>query len=391
MKSFRWSTFATHAGIWTLIIIVPLLLQIEDQSINMRFMNHLWVMIISIAITFYINYLWLIDKFFYRKKYFKFIIANIVLLLAIHGLQATMNNLFEEAEINRRIAAEEQERRERQAELPADSTANNSADSIAVSTEEEIREQRNRHHRNRSSGMQSIFFYNELIIFALGVGASLGFKHNSHIKEIDEDRKQLHAEKIASELTMLKYQMQPHFIFNTLNNIYALISKSPADAQKAVHSLSKMMRYILYDNTANQIALTAEVDFLRNYILLMGIRLNDSVKVAFDIDKNIDGIDIPPLLLIPLLENAYKHGVVAGKQSFINIALKINDNTLIFNVENSFTNEPQEDRSHSGIGLSNLRKRLSILYAEKASFSAGKANDDTYSATLQIPINDKKI
>ncbi|MBE6340316.1 MAG: hypothetical protein E7069_06235 [Bacteroidales bacterium] len=387
MKSFHWSSLATHIGIWCGIILFPLLLQIEDESLNSRFMSHLWVMIISIAITFYINYIWIIDKFFYRKKYIHFIAINVVLLLFLHIFQQGVSGLIDQNRNRQKqeiVDARTNEKSER-TELAASN--NTQQDKIQPNNQpQESKKQRSR----ATSGMRSIFFYNELIIFALGVVASLGIKHNSHIIEIEEERKRLHSEKLASELTMLKYQMQPHFIFNTLNNIYVLISKSPTNAQKAVHSLSKMMRYILYDNTANYIALTAEVEFLRNYVILMGLRLNDSVKVTYNISDNIEGVDIPPLLLIPLLENAYKHGVVTGKQSFIDISLKIDDDYLHFNVTNSYTTLPQEDRSHSGIGLTNLQKRLSILYGDKASFSSGETDENTYTATLSIPVNSQK-
>lgn len=344
-------------------------------------------MIISIAITFYINYIWTIDKFFYRKKYIHFIAINVVLLLFLHIFQQGVSGLIDQNRNRQKqeiVDARTNEKSER-TELAASN--NTQQDKIQPNDQpQEGKKQRSR----ATSGMRSIFFYNELIIFALGVVASLGIKHNSHIIEIEEERKRLHSEKLASELTMLKYQMQPHFIFNTLNNIYVLISKSPTNAQKAVHSLSKMMRYILYDNTANYIALTAEVEFLRNYVILMGLRLNDSVKVTYNISDNIEGVDIPPLLLIPLLENAYKHGVVTGKQSFIDISLKIDDDYLHFNVTNSYTTLPQEDRSHSGIGLTNLQKRLSILYGDKASFSSGETDENTYTATLSIPVNSQK-
>lgn len=387
MKTFRWSTLATHVGVWCGIILFPLLLQIEDESLNSRFMSHLWVMIISIAITFYINYIWVIDRFFYREKYIHFIAINVVVLLFLHVFQQGAGSFIDQMRNRNKqevVDARTLEKPER-SKLAAND-APPQPEIRPAETPQAEKKQRNR----ASSGMRSIFFYNELIIFALGVVASLGIKHNSHISEIEEERKRLHSEKLASELTMLKYQMQPHFIFNTLNNIYVLISKSPTNAQKAVHSLSKMMRYILYDNTANYIALTAEVEFLRNYVILMGLRLNDSVKVTYDISENIDGVDIPPLLLIPLLENAYKHGVVTGKQSFIDISLKIIDDKLQFSVTNSFTTLPQEDRSHSGIGLTNLRKRLSILYSNKASFVSGETDESTYTATLSIPINNTK-
>ncbi|MBR6251422.1 MAG: histidine kinase [Bacteroidales bacterium] len=387
MKTFRWSTLATHVGVWCGIILFPLLLQIEDESLNSRFMSHLWVMIISIAITFYINYIWVIDRFFYRKKYIHFIAINVVVLLFLHVFQQGAGSFIDQMRNRNKqevVDARTLEKPER-SKLAAND-APPQPEIRPAETPQPEKKQRNR----ASSGMRSIFFYNELIIFALGVVASLGIKHNSHISEIEEERKRLHSEKLASELTMLKYQMQPHFIFNTLNNIYVLISKSPTNAQKAVHSLSKMMRYILYDNTANYIALTAEVEFLRNYVILMGLRLNDSVKVTYDISENIDGVDIPPLLLIPLLENAYKHGVVTGKQSFIDISLKVIDDKLQFSVTNSFTTLPQEDRSHSGIGLTNLRKRLSILYGNKASFVSGETDESTYTATLSIPINNTK-
>ncbi|MCQ2228776.1 MAG: histidine kinase [Bacteroidales bacterium] len=329
-----------HTIICVVLIIIPLMLQIESSALNIHIMSRFWLMVFGLLLTFYSNYLYAIDHLLYKKRYIAFVIFNLVLLVLNDVIETNVVDLINP-------------------ERP--------------------------HHR-RPGVIQTFFVYYRLIFTALGVGASLAVRYYKKLLDSEKERKQLENEKLTSEISLLKYQMQPHFFFNTLNNIYALIAKSPNDAQKAVHSLSKMMRYILYENTSETISLTKEIEFIDNYSKLMHLRLNDKVKVTFDIAECEDGIKIPPLLLIPLVENAFKHGVSYNDESFIECRLKIEDDNLIFNVENSIITSETEDRSHSGIGLQNLKKRLEILYGEAASFTAGKTDRNTFETHMIVPL-----
>lgn len=339
---YRFNEYGLHAVILVVLILIPLMLQLESSTLNAKFMSHFWVMIFSLLLTFYGNYLYAIDKLFYKKKYIWFALFNVVILIFNDFVDSTTHALFVEDP--------------------------------------------HKAERIRSGMVQTMFIYNRLIFTTLGVGAALAVRYSRKLMDSEKERKQLETEKLTSEISLLKYQMQPHFFFNTLNNIYSLISKSPADAQKAVHSLSKMMRYILYENTMDTIDLKKEIDFIENYNKLMLLRLNNNVRVQFDLPEDIEGIQIPPLLLIPLVENAYKHGISSDNESFISCCLEIKNNTLLFKVENSINNdEKNEDRSHSGIGLQNLQKRLEIIYGNRAQFEAKQTDYGTFLAQLIMP------
>ena len=165
----------------------------------------------------------------------------------------------------------------------------------------------------------------------------------------------------------LKQQVNPHFLFNTLNNIYALIQLNPPQAQYAVHSLSHLLRYVLYDNNQNLISLDKEFAFMKNYIELMSLRLSsDQVKLNIDIPDDGRGYMVAPLLFITLIENAFKHGVSPSEKSFVSIAFRITEaDTLVCTIENSYFPKDDHDRSGSGIGLDNLRKRLNLIYPNR--------------------------
>lgn len=307
-------------------------------------MRHFWLMVFGLILTFYSNYLYAIDKLLYKRKYFFFLLFNLAMFAIYYFVDVAVEQI--------------------------------------VITLDGIP----RHH-HRSGLMQTMYFYNKIILMALGVGTAIALRYYKHLADIEKEREQLKTEKLTSEISMLKYQIQPHFLFNTLNNIYALVAKSPSDAQKAIHCLSKMMRYILYENTTDTIGLSKEIEFIENYNSLMLLRLSHCVDVKFDVPELNGDEQIPPLLLIPLIENAYKHGVLPEGNSFIHSKLTMDGTNVVFEVSNSMCAQPMEDRSHSGIGIQNLQKRLDIIYGDSASFTAAPSADGTsFDAKLTIPI-----
>lgn len=169
-------------------------------------------------------------------------------------------------------------------------------------------------------------------------------------------------ENLKSELSHLRYQLQPHFFFNALNNIYSLMDSSPAKAKESIHGLAKLMRHILYETKDERITLIKEVEFLENAIRLMKLRLTDMVSVKVSFPEKVGSQQIAPLLLIPLVENAFKHGVSTLLPTSIFIEMKLEDSTLFFNTSNTHLKKPQTDHSVSGIGIVNMKKRLELLY-----------------------------
>ena len=186
-------------------------------------------------------------------------------------------------------------------------------------------------------------------------------------------------------------QLNPHFLFNTLNNIYSLIAFSPEKAQEAVHDLSRLLRYVLYESSQPFVPLEKDFDFLRNYVELMRIRLPKHVELKTNIVASSPGTLIAPLLFISLVENAFKHGVSNNKPSFIHLDIHQEGAEVVCTIVNSyFPKSPDQDKSGSGIGLVNLEKRLGLLYSGHFSFQCGREGDN-YSSYLSITINETEI
>ncbi len=191
----------------------------------------------------------------------------------------------------------------------------------------------------------------------------------------------LKAEKSKTELSLLKSQINPHFFFNTLNNLYALTIKNSKQAPDVILKLSDMMRYTIYEGEKETVKLGDEIDYLNNYIELHKIRYKKTVDISFK--HNIDtSISIAPLLYIILLENAFKHGIEnLTENAFIHINLYEDDDFIHFNIENNF--DPKEISEDKGIGLSNLKRRLALIYPKKHELISYQENN-IYRTTLKI-------
>lgn len=199
--------------------------------------------------------------------------------------------------------------------------------------------------------------------------------------------RQIEAEKKETELKHLKNQLNPHFLFNTLNNIYALIGISTEKAQIAVHELSQLLRYVLYDNEQREVPLERDLLFMKNYIALMRLRLTSLVTLTVKINENDGcGLKIAPLMFVSLVENAFKHGVSASEPSEIFIAIGVEDSTVHCHVENTCINRsPESDKSGGGIGIANLQRQLSIIYPGRHRFGT-ECLDGKYIADLVIDL-----
>ena len=192
-----------------------------------------------------------------------------------------------------------------------------------------------------------------------------------------QGREELEKDKLSSELSFLKAQISPHFFFNTLNNIYALTQVDADEAGRAIHQLSRMMRYLIYETQQGQTMLSQEIAFVKDYISLMQLRLTDMVKVEFEIPAELKDMPMAPMMFLPFVENAFKHGVSTTQKSHITIRLLQTGNVLDISIKNSVL----KDRSisldtQSGIGLTNTRRRLDLLYPGKYKLNI-KSNDES--------------
>src|SRR5574344_2239507 len=195
--------------------------------------------------------------------------------------------------------------------------------------------------------------------------------------------KTLEKENIRSELEYLKYQINPHFLMNTLNNIHALVDIDSEKAKETIINLSKMMRFVLYKGPKDKVSLLDEIEFLKDYIELMRIRYIDSVDIRFEYPENIPTINIPSLLFVPFVENAFKHGVSYQKNSFIHIAISGDEKDVNFEVVNSKIDETMVKEGSGGIGLDNTKRRLNLIYGTDYTLDIDD-DKDSYKVNLKI-------
>lgn len=182
----------------------------------------------------------------------------------------------------------------------------------------------------------------------------------------ERDRQTLKEEKLKAELSALKHQINPHFLFNILNGLYGLAFKNNDEVTASgIAKLSQLMRYMLYESNDNKVLLSKEIEYLENYIDLQKLRLNGTTVVNFAVNGNIKGKQVAPMLFIPFIENAFKHGISTVNPSQLNINLEVTDNLLDLAVDNPIhLNTSNELDPVGGIGLNNVRKRLELLYRD---------------------------
>jgi LytS/YehU family sensor histidine kinase len=192
----------------------------------------------------------------------------------------------------------------------------------------------------------------------------------------------LKTEKAQTELLHLKSQVNPHFFFNMLNNLYGLVDKDSKKAQDLILKLSDMMRYSIYDGQKETVQLSEEISYLQNYIELHKMRYHKMIDIKFNIDVTDNDYDIMPLLFIILLENAFKHGVENLRENaYVYIHMKSENNEVHFNIENNFDKTLENEQE--GIGLKNLKRRLELVYPKRHKLTFSKQNE-VYKAELTI-------
>ena len=210
----------------------------------------------------------------------------------------------------------------------------------------------------------------------------------------DEHFKELEKEKLRSELEYLKYQVNPHFFMNSLNNIHALIDIDKEKAQGAVQELSGLMRYLLYDKSSMYVPLEKEICFLKNYIELMRLRYTDKLQLDVSFTTEPQGVYVPSLLFMQFIENAFKHGVTYTRQSFISISLDVDEDgeNVLFVCRNTLPDAPKNGAlpNAGGIGIGNAQKRLQLLYGDKAQLCIDN-DGEWYNVELKIPVQYDKV
>ncbi|MES2240753.1 MAG: histidine kinase [Bacteroidota bacterium] len=230
-------------------------------------------------------------------------------------------------------------------------------------------------HNFDKAGGPPTQYNHTILVYLIGVASSLLFAINNRLRKVEK-------EKMQSELSFLKAQINPHFLFNTLNSIYALAIKKSDQTADAVVQLSELMRYIITNANDDVISLDKEINYINNFVELQKTRLGNTAIINYNVQGNLYGKCITPLILISFIENAFKHGVNPNQKSEIKIQINIEDENLNLIVTN---NKVHSSPSDSGIGLQNTIERLSHLYPNSHDLEIDD-NQETYTVTLKIKV-----
>ncbi len=355
----KWIRLALHAIAWSVVIIIPLYLSSAFGGGNRHHVYEFYIHSFSAGVIFYMGYLYLVPHFFLKEKKLIYIALLIGLILATYFISNFIKeylffHLDEYAPIREAVKN-------------------------APPKDEGFR-----------PPIKVFSFFNHCLSSILVSGFAIGLGVMETLKQNEKKQKELEKEKLNSELAFLKNQVSPHFFFNTLNNIYSLIGIDGPTAQESVLKLSKLMRYLLYESEHGETPIRNEIGFMNNYIDLMKLRLSPKVELNVDFPKECADFTIPPLLFVPFIENAFKHGVSYRERSFINISMVIDARQIRFISENSIGKTAKTDLQHSGIGLENVRKRLNLLFPEKHELKI-ENNGEVFRAELTIQRQKTKI
>lgn len=323
----------------------------------MDYLRHLR-MPLAFGVVFYANYLWLVPRFLLNQEHKSFhgwkpfLFYNLLLLVGIGLLLHVSSEMFF------------------------------------------VNEARHHHppHRMRPDEKihppRIIFLLRDVVMSGFMAALAVVIRMSGAWQKAEDARLEAENARTDAELKTLRNQLSPHFLLNTLNNIYALINFDTEKAQLAVLELGKMLRHMLYDNHQKFVPLQTEADFLRSYVELMRLRLSSEVKVEVDIRVSSERCTlIAPLLFISLVENAFKHGISPTQSCFVSILLHEEEDCVHCVIRNSNFPKKQSDKSGSGIGLEQVKRRLELLYADAHEWSKGIVKDGReYVSDLKISV-----
>lgn len=334
--------------VWLAIILVPVLnsQMMAELHVNLENVLIAWRQIAPYLVIFIIHNAILAPRYMLRRKYKKYLACDLVLIVSVFWMVDLYEGQF--------------------------------AEQLLGHVDPETLE------NGRRVSFSNLDMYWNVVLGFFMTGANTGIKLIYQSMRDEQVMEALKRQNLQAEMDYLKYQINPHFFMNTLNNIHALIDIDTESAKNAVIELSKMMRYVLYDSGREIISLNRDMQFLKNYIELMRIRYTDDVDIRVEYPSGLpESISIPPLLLIVFVENAFKHGVSYNRPSFIRLRVEYADGTVTGTIINS--RHAKTDHHAAGIGLENVRKRLALIYGEKNYTLDIREEPDTYSVKLVIP------
>ena len=333
--------------VWLAIILVPVLNSKMMSELHVSLENVLttWRKIAPYLTVFLVHNCFIARRYLLRHQYGKYLLCDLLLIISVFSVVDLYELHYVEASVT------------------------DLSDAVT---------------RHKASFTDLELYWN-IILGLFMTGANSGIKLMYQSIRDEQQMEELKQQNMQAQMDYLKYQINPHFFMNTLNNIHALIDIDAESAKNAVIELSKMMRYVLYDSERETISLNRDIQFLKNYIELMRIRYTDAVEIRLEQPRVLPArITIPPLLLIVFVENAFKHGVGANQASFIHIRIACTDDTVQSTIANSRTRASRTPHT-DGIGLKNVRKRLELIYGERNYALRIEEAPESYTVHLEIP------
>jgi hypothetical protein len=357
--------------IWMVVFSIPFFSQRIENDINWSKVTGEWIRMCSFLAVFLLNTLLFVPKFLLQKKYRSYFIYTTLSILIIIGITVSLRLFMtppQPLEMPPMDLGPGMPPMELGPGMPPPQGFK-----MADPPEQ------------RSILMH---FIDNLILAILVVGLSTAFKLLSEWLREENWRKDLEKEQLRTELALLRHQVSPHFFMNTLNNIHALIDINSEDAKDTIIQLSTMMRYLLYDTAHGKTTLKKEINFIESYMTLMKLRFPKDVAVVLDIPDEIRDIEIPPMLFISFLENAFKHGVSYKSESYVSMKIEQIGNRLKCSVKNrKHNNIDSLDSSYSGIGLTNIKKSLKLLFGNDYSLHIHETEKE-FEVQLSIPVHE---
>ena len=326
-----------HVLCWAVLIIVPFFFHTSNDELSVVLNRYArWLgNPLTYMMVFYVNYLWVVPRFLMKKRDWKmFVLINIGVILV--GLLAM--DVWHWCAVQLLPEVNSGSRRGNMTRLPR-------------------------------------YFWAVLTLILI-IALAVAVRMTQRWHHVEEARKEAEAARAEAELSNLRNQLNPHFLLNTLNNIYALIAFDQDKAQVAVGELSKLLRHVLYENQQDFVPLFKEADFMRNYIELMKIRVTDHVKIDANIDvAPNDSTPVAPLIFISLIENAFKHGISPQGSGAIKIDLTQANGDITCEITNTCYPKRENDKSGSGIGLEQVSRRLELMYPDRYTWEKGTSDD----------------
>ena len=343
----------TQIVVWVAVFLIPAII----TGVTTRSVMSAWnvfsissVILLPYFVLYSLNYYYLIPKFLYGGRPKWFYIVNVVLLLAWDAYKYIPHG---DMEMPQEVI---------------DQFGENSLWALYV-------------------GGVFILLFMQIIVILMAVGIRSVMRSNEARMQLEEERRK----SAEAELVWLKHQLNPHFLFNTLNNISSLTQIDPDKAQESIGQLSDLLRYALYDSEAEKVSLAAEMEFMSNYVDLMALRCNELTSVTKEFQAPQGSVEVAPLLFISLVENAFKHGVNARYPSFVKVKMEYRDGKVWFICSNSVfdrkRNEASGKSDHigSGIGLENMKRRLELLYPGRYTYE-WKEEEGSYSVVVSLQV-----